>query len=252
MTRSPIPKTKAEEIRIQINPFLESRTLPDEFTLNRFKRDIEMAKSVDAVNAYLALGTLAVLEWDEELLDLSYQNTIRLDASSETYEQYATSLQMLGKYPEAAMNARLASEKNPTDLTCLRRAISYSFIAGEIMMAEQLCDKYALRAPGSPLDRSTQIRHANIALRSSNTTEEVVKKCNAVAFQMLREKQIAFRRIRYESDLQDSLVMLFIEIIFDEAGVSALDRELGDRLFDEVEEFHPGKYWIGLVQAEIV
>jgi hypothetical protein len=250
MTRIPVPRTKAEEIRELLRPFVASRSLPDEFTLSRFKKEIERGRAIDPVNAYLAAGAIAVLEWNENSLDWSYQNALKFDASADVLEEYATSLQMLGNYESAAEKARLASEKSPTDLTALRRAISYTFIAGEVDMAESLCDVYALRAPTAPLDRANPIRHANMAFRASSTSPEHVKKCNSIAFKMLRDRKIPFKRIHYETDLQDSGVMLIIDIVLGKDEVTVLDRELGDRLFDEVEDFHPGKYWVGYEQAE--
>lgn len=241
----PIPKTKVAEIASFLQPYIESRAAPDEFTLQRLKREIEKVASVDRTGTLFARAMIAVLEWDEDEIHALFRRSLNVHDQAEIHERYAIALQMMGNFKDASREAQLASMLNPTDLSALRRAISYTNLLGDMEMAKKLCDDYKLRSPTSPyIDEEALIQTSKV-LTKSGTSLEVVKKCNAIAFSVLKNARTPFKGIRYESDDEDSSVMLFIDVDRNAEEVEKLDRELGQRLFDDVPDFHPSHYWVG-------
>jgi hypothetical protein len=244
---TPVPKTKAEEIMQQLEPFMDQVVKLDAFTLQRLKREAIQNRATDPWASSVAVGMIGVLEWDEHAVEKSFQNALSMRSDEQTRTHYATSLQLIGKYVEAASQARLASEMAPTNLSLLSRAISYSLTAGLLTMAAELVHQYNLRSPGRPYETGFVIDQANEILRSQEINETLVVECNRIAFEILRTKKVAFSSTQFEADSQDGYIMHYI--ILDEPleVVEELDIELGIRLFDSVSEFNPDKYWVGFI-----
>ena len=240
------PKTKLDEILDQLRPFASNRTKIDQMTLARLKRELERNAAVDFHMYHMLKGMLAVTEWDLETLHTSFDKALRIHNNFVTNTHYATALQLLGKFDDACVYARTASELCPTDLAALERAESFAFIAGEFSLGEKCSSELRLRAP----DRKTMFDAAMSSvinsLKANGLDEGIVKDCNKLAFDFLREKQIPYESTRFENDTLDNSVMFSILLYPEQDGIDDLDAELGELLFEKIPNFHPGRYWVGL------
>ena len=114
-----VARTKIQDIRDKIAPHLSMLLPLDDFTLQRFKREVENNIGVDPLLGNQTRAYLAVLEWDEVGVELWFERAFRISKAGDVYFAYANALQLLGKYPEAAEQARIASERVPENLTYL-------------------------------------------------------------------------------------------------------------------------------------
>lgn len=243
-----VPKTKVEEAIEQLSHIGRTSMQVSAIELQRLKRDIDSSLHIDPYMYHIASGMMAVVKWDNALLDVHMRAAISYWNNWGAHEHYATSLQMLCRISEAAVEACLASELAPTDLSALAKAIRYNFMAGKIEVAKQLLDTYKLRSPQKPFPEEGAILDAYQILKANGISEAVVERCNEAAFSLLREKNISFESVNTASDLEDKIVMCFIHLNLTSEEVSLLDEELTPRLF-EIEEFRPDIYWVGFDKA---
>ena len=75
-------------------------------------------------------------------------------------------------------------------------------------------------------------------------------RCNSIAFGFLRERRIPFVKTMMRIDSDDNSFMFNIGIMLPEDEVLSLDEELGVRLFDQVPDFDPARYWVGFTPVE--
>lgn len=240
-----IPRTDAEELAIQLSRMCEAQTRIDQLTSQRLKRDIEKAKARDAKNAFVARGLLALLEWDLPGIRSSFEAALPLGGMTETLEQYATTLQMIGDYPGACDQIEKAFSRSRTDLQVVNKTINFSFLAGRYTRAREVCDMYDLLRPTDPHEERLSIEQAIAVLKISGGSEAMVEECNRIAFELLRERRVVFNETTSEADELDGMLFLTISVCADEALVEELDAELGERLFDRVEGYNPNRYWVG-------
>lgn len=240
------PKTKIDEVLEQLRPYATNRLKIDQMTAARFKRDLDSSASANYHSYYIVRGMLAVTEWDATAVDDCFQKALRISDDFVTNTHYATALQLLGKYQEASIYARRASEIAPTDLTALRRAETYAYVAGEFELGSESSAELKLRSPGRPTMMEEVVDAVIHSLNAREVDTEMVKKCNALAFQFLRERKVPFESTRFENDAQDNAVMFSILLYPEQSDWEELDVELGDLLFEHIPGFHPGKYWVGL------
>lgn len=246
-----IPRAKVEELIKSLEPYMDSTKQIDQFTLKRFKKEaLENLKAFPWAG-YLALGMIAVLEWDEVGLDAAYQNAIALGNDSRTHVHYANALQLIGKYSEALQLMLIASRMAPENLTILSEAVDFAQSAGRFSTASELQAVYAQRSPERPHGAEESVKNALRILEANSMSEDTLNLCNEIAFKLLRERRVPFVSTRLETDIQDNYMMFYIDIVADESTVERLDEELGLMLFDKVEDFHPDKYWVGYAKADL-
>ncbi len=240
-----IPLTKVEELIHTLQPYMDQTHQLDTFTLERFKREARQNMGAYPWAGHIALGMIAVLEWDERSIDKHYGAALGFKNDGRTYDSFATALQLIGKYDEAAEKALLASNLVPENLTYLRSAISYHQHAGKLTEAQKLMETLFLRSPNEDRENAMVLENTLQILASHGISETVVADCNRIAFALLRQKRVPYFGTRLETDSQDKYIMFHIEIDAPDELVWELDQELGDALFDEVPSFNPDKYWIG-------
>lgn len=244
------PRTKVEEISDQLRKLINVRQEVDAFTLQRFKRDILRNLNTDPLNGFYALQMVSVFEWDEAQLHETHRKACDISRSSNTYIHYATSLQMIGMYEQAAEAALTASQKCPEDLHFLRRAIVYHQNAGLFRRSRELIDLFNIRSPLNSYESAHHIDNAIGALNANGTSDETIADCNRLAFELLRRNRVTHAGVQITADNQDNYVMFFIYVNADEEQVSSLDDALGIELFDKISDFHPDRYWVGYIKAK--
>lgn len=240
-----IPRTKADELTSQLVDLCNSQTPIDEITARRFRKEIERSRSVDPYHAYVASGMLAVLEWDKDALIRAFDNALRVRAGYETYDYFATGLQMLGDFEGATAAAVKAVELARTDLSLVHKAIHHAFLDGQFHKAEELCEMYKKLSPSEPHHDHQLISDAKAIFEAAGVDERIASECNRLAFSLLAEKKIIFYSTIHESDVEDNFHMLRIVVKADQEKVDRLDVELGELLFDHVEGYDPSRYWVG-------
>ncbi|QDG73538.1 hypothetical protein [Janthinobacterium tructae] len=241
----PIALTKIQDALEKLSPYMDLRTPIDEMTLRRIKNDVVKNMAVDPYLGSVALGNIALLEWNEAEVSAQYANVLRLRNNCESRAYFAMALQVLGKFEEASYYAREASKLAPTDLGLFREAILYTFNSGQFAVAASLCEDYKMRSPAQPYPDEEAIFSACKAMSKAGLDEALLVKCNSIAFELLRERRTAYASTTVESDLQDGCIIYFIKLDESVEKVDELDRELGERLFDRIPEFDPSKYWVG-------
>jgi tetratricopeptide (TPR) repeat protein len=236
---------KVVEIIKALQPYMDQRLELDQFTLQRYKRDIRDNIMVDPWSGYLALGMIAVLEGDDDALDAAYGNALAISNDSLTHANYANALQIVGRFNEAFEHSVIASDKDPTNLTQLEQAINFSRHAGRFTVGKELIQRYSLRAPGKSLKSEGLIMDALSIFENSDLSEDTVSKCNHIAFALLRRHKIHYFSTKLRTDTQDNYLMFYIYVFATDEQVAKLDEELGIELFDSVPEYHPDRYWVG-------
>jgi hypothetical protein len=243
----PAPKTKAEELIAEIASLLPRRGQIDAFTVRRLKREIEQARAVDTVTAYRADGMLGVLEWSVLDIESAFNSVMQFTSSASLYVNFAACFQLLGQYFRASELMMIASDLEPTNLTTLRKSAHYSLLAGRFDVAQKISEVFDVRSPGESVPSAEVIRDAIFALNKAGLPTSTVIKCNRIAFDFLVEKKVPFTQTRYKTDKEDASTMLLIEIGVNEDLITLLDRDLGERLFDQIEDYRPSLYWVGYI-----
>lgn len=244
-----IPLTKAQELAVQLTDWCTAQVRLDQLTSQRLKREIEKSRAVDAENAYIARGLLAILEWDMQSVHASFEAALRLNDQSSTLDQYATGLQWLGDYPAAADLIERAYARSRMDLSYLLKAINFSFLAGRFTRAKELVDMYDRLSPSELHTERNSIQQAVRLVQTGKITEALAEQCNRIAFDLLRERQISFNQTSSEADEVDETMFMNIVVAADEQVIDELDMELGERLFDQVAGYNPNTYWVGYVTS---
>jgi tetratricopeptide (TPR) repeat protein len=247
-----IPKTKVEELIHILEPYMDSITQLDSFTLKKYKKEATVNLGTYPWAGHLALGMIAVLEWDQVALDQAYSNALHYCNDGFTRAHYGNALVLVGRYDDALRELLIAVDKAPEDLSYLRQAIDAAKLAGKFRTAERLQTMFTQRAPGQSHGLRETMRQVAEVLDINGISESVVGKCNAIAFEVLRRNQIRFLQTRFEADTQDNYVMFYIYVAADDDTVERLDDELGVELFDKVPDFHPDKYWVGYSSAKSI
>lgn len=240
-----IPRTKAVELVSQLSQLCQAQDPIDEITSRRLRREIEQSKGVDARNAFIARGMLAMLEWDLPGIHSSFEAALPLGDATTALESYATCLQMIGDYANAANIIQRAYDRARTDLRLLRKAINFCYLAAHFSCAKELCDMYDKLCPSEPHPEGRSIEQALEVLEMGGLNEQLAAQCNRIAFDLLRERQVVFLETSSEGDLLDGIMLMDIIVKADQQTVELLDAELGERLFDEVAGYNPSCYWIG-------
>ena len=240
------PKTKLSEVLDQLRPYATNRQRIDQLTAARMRRELDKNAASDYHLYYTVRGMLAVTEWNEVAADENFTKALKISDDFITNTHYATALQLLGKHQEACFYASRASALAPTDLAALRKTESYAYVAGEFELGIESSRSLKLRAPGKPTMLEEAMENVIASLHALGVEDDMVKKCNSLAFTFLREKQVPFASTQYISDGMDNSVMFSILLYPEQANWAELDGELGELLFDHVPGFHPGKYWVGL------
>lgn len=239
------PRTKVSEIIKELSPYLKGDKIATEFTLRRFKQVAVEGMVADASESYAALGMLATLSWDEEMVDSNFSNAIRLDNDYTVHMNYATCLQILGRFLDAASQVKQACDIAPTDFLALRRGITLSVMGGDIETATLLRDRLARLGPNQDFAELELMEKLSKVLDAGKCSLQVIRDCNTIALELLRENKMWSNSLHSEVDLEDRIIFFTLGVKGTAEEIEQLDVELGTRLFDRVPEFNPSRYWVG-------
>ncbi len=241
----PIAKSKASDVLDTLEQFIANGSEPDAFTLARIKRDANSSINSDPANAYTALGFAAAFEWDEAQVHQCFQRALKVKASAIIHANYGMALQALDCNILAVEQICLASTLEPTNLSFLKAAIDTTISTGQFKQARTLLATLALR-DREPHSECVMINDICQVLEARDIGQDHTEKCNAIAYAFLRERKIRTASFEFSADLDDRIVFfkILIDLPFDQ--VYELDDQLGRRLADEMPDFSPSAYWLGL------
>lgn len=246
---APQRQTKAAEIIDQIKPYLTRDAVANTFELKRYKQILTTCMGVDASECYAALGMIAAIEWDEKALDYNFSNAIRLDSEYTVHMNYATCLQIVGRYVDAWNQVKIACELAPTDFFSIRHAITLNILLGDIESAKSMSEHLHRLGGGKSFAEVSLVDSVFRVIKEENLSLDLVRACNKEAIAVLREHRLWSYAIDVEADTDDNAVFVVLRVNAEQDIVEMLDLELGARLFDKVEDFNPALYWVGYEKA---
>lgn len=136
------PQIKTKNILDTLNKHLYSNGL-DAFTKKALMKDISAIKDIDPADGYCLLGVLASVENDIKEMNSNYQNAIKLSPHNSAYNfTYATGLLIFGYYEEAYTQASLAHEKEPANISYLKKLYDISLIIGNMDKVKKHADEW--------------------------------------------------------------------------------------------------------------
>lgn len=239
------PATKASQVMLELSRHLQDDEPLSELVLARYKRDLNASMQADASEAYAGLGMIAGIEWDEKTMRQCFENAIKLDDEFTAHANFAVALHRLGFMADAAHQYRIAYELAPTDVEAALNAVMATYIAGELNLAIAL-GKRLQNLACSKLDFELESAKKILRLFAETSTDPgLMQRCNKVAFDVLREHRVRSKSVSTEIDMEDQIVFTMIEVKTSNAEVDQLDEILGNRLYSDVEDYDPNRYWVG-------
>ncbi len=240
-----ISKSKASEALDILAPFLDQGLIPDEFTIAKCKRLAKSAIHSEPDLAYTVLGFISAMEWNEALVHEYFHKALMIATNAATHSNYGLALQLVEQPSLAATQVCLASDLAPTDLGLLKEAIKVTLFTGRFEKAQLLASTFESRALISHPD-SHRITDICQILKQQEINQTHTEKCNEIASSFLREKKIRTPVFQASVDTEDQIVFFKIPLNLPFEQVYDLDAQLAQRLIEEMPDFSPGKYWLGL------
>lgn len=238
-----IPLSKSEETFQRLTALAELGASPDEVSLVRHERAAREGICADAVNAYQALGVIAMFRWSPEGTKDNFERAIRLHSGTFVRANYGRALADLNDVAGAAGEHEAACGKEPANLNYLRAAIIHRFCAGQWARAGELLDllDQRTREPGvRMLDFRSTVNFA----KAISVRDETVSKSVACAVNFLRERKVRVGNFAHGFDQisGDDTVYLDINVAVSKEEARLLDEEFTPYLFDAVDDLQPGLF----------
>lgn len=207
----------------------------DEFTLKRFKREVQKLLKADAVYAYMALGILAGIECDPEAVHENFHRAVTLSPNNvNILMNYATALGFLGFFSEAAELVLQAYGAAPRNVTVLGHAISYCHVAGRFHKTSKLIDSWHKIKPEK---LHKQFLHVNEVVRFMDDREIMdgeLEELVTLTMEVLHERGIYVRPGQIETSLADAgngLCFIYrVTVRASQGRVKALNTQLTRRV----------------------
>ncbi len=241
-----IAKSKAADVFDMLAQAAANRDQPSAFTLARMKRDAKSALNSDVASAYTALGIIAALEWDEAAVHQYFKNLLQLNIvpEADVRTNYGSTLQLIARPDLALEQMCQASALEPTNLSRIEDAIKAAMLACQFETAQTLCAKMALCGKSSV--NIFQLADICKVLQSNNITQAHTEQCSAIAFSFLRERKIRAPAFNARADLEDNIGFFKIPLNLPFEEIYELDDQLARYLIQEVPDFSPSAFWLGL------
>ncbi|EMN1928525.1 hypothetical protein RVV18_002940 [Burkholderia ambifaria] len=227
----------------------------DDFTCARLDRSARNGMHADPQQAHQVLGILAAMRWDDRQMDEHFHTAMRIARSALVNANYASTLELVDRFQEAADMYEKALSAHPTDLSLLRKAVSTSWQAGQWERSLELAQTLKERSPQEEIQHffGEQLQAIEI-LRRAGVEIEVVERLHAALYTFLRSKQVWTSGSSMTADKTpgEEAVYVTVNVGLPLQEVRALDEELTPVLFDAVEEFPLGSLYIGLGAGELL
>lgn len=136
------PETRSGGIVDQLQFHREGRTVPDDFSLAKIKREIDSLIKVDSSTGYMVKGILYSLIGEADKSIENHNKSLLLAFRVDSYENYFTSLIALNKFPEAYKLAIDAITKSPGLPKFLEQGIRAAYRVGKLAEMMELYQQY--------------------------------------------------------------------------------------------------------------
>jgi tetratricopeptide (TPR) repeat protein len=136
------PETRSGGIVDQLQFHREGRTVPDDFSLAKIKREIDSLIKVDSSTGYMVKGILYSLIGEADKSIENHNKSLLLAFRVDSYENYFTSLIALNKFPEAYKLAIDAIKKSPGLPKFLEQGIRAAYRVGRLAEMMELYQQY--------------------------------------------------------------------------------------------------------------
>lgn len=213
--------------------------IPDELEVRRLERDATGLLKTHPEDAHQILGGVAALSFDIAGMRNHHEASLRYSRSAQALANYATSLQLVGLYRDAAKFMWEASQKRQENLGYLRAACGFTLWAGELHRAMELEQLLKKRDPDGETEDAELLEGALTMMKSHGVTEHEVQVALALAFEYLIERKVRFKRIGLGID--DDQGAMFFSIIIDRpvAEVMTLDNDLATQMTERLPDLNP-------------
>lgn len=212
--------------------------IPDELEMHRLERDANRLMKADPGKAHQLLGGIAAIRWDVDAMHSHHQTALKYVSTASAHRNYATSLQLVGLFQEAADQVGIASEKQPENLTYLRTASSFALWAGLPRKALSFEVQLARRNPDqSPADRPVALIEELLALMERQGISETdLQSAMGLTFQFLRERKLRFTHVGMSPDEDQDAAFFVIHVDLAAKEVLIEDAVLGRRFAEQMPQ----------------
>jgi len=209
--------------------------IPDELELRRLELKANALLKSDRVRAHQILGGIAAIRWDVD--GLRHHHDIGLESERPSaYANYATSLQLVGLFPDAMKHMETASRKQPQNLTYLRTAADYALWAGFPNKSMELEVELKKRSPDKVRDDAGAVKGLLEVMDRNGVDEKDLRSVLATAFDLLRVERIRFPHIGLSVDGEQDAAFITIFIDRPVKDVLKLDSDLGRLLAEQLPD----------------
>jgi len=212
--------------------------IPDELEMRRLERDAKALLKTDPGKAHQLLGGIAAIRWDIDGMHSHHLAALKHAGKASTYRNYATSLQLVGLFQEAAKYLEIACERQPENLAYLRTASTFALWAGSPHKALELELQLQKRDPDHSLaDRPVAIIKKLLALMERQGISEAdLQAAMGLTFDFLRNRKERFTHVSLTPDEDQDAAFFTIHVDLPAKEVVTADAELGRRFAEQMPE----------------
>lgn len=239
----PHPKTKSDELIDRLNAYSPDDTV-DELTERIIRNEADKLAKIDAVSSYVALGALECLLGNVDECEANHQRSIKLNRSSHTLSNYASSLNNLGMYGKALDYFNQACQIDPDNLDLLNKYVTTALDVCQFSLARSLLLKQDRLDQDVPrLDKERVLYLADVA-DSLGLTDDITLPICTAANSFL--KHAGYRGISYTHDVvwdgDLPIISYYNTIKASDEKLISLNVEFSSYLAEHVEELVSDKF----------
>ena len=221
----------------------------DSFTLARLERAAKNGIPVDPVLAHQVLGIVAAIRWDDATMDEQFGIAMRYDAGATVEENYASTLDGAGRCIESANLYERAANTHPIDRAIWRRAMQANWQAGRWQRTLDLADELAKRSPDEEFPHLNTQKQMIAVVKRNGVSLQTIEALHTAVYSFLHDRRVRTIGTVCDSDTSpgEESIYILVRIKGDPEQVKELDEELTPVLFDAVDAFPLGSFYIGLI-----
>lgn len=188
----PLPKSSA--LLSEIHSLLDNHVEVDEFTIRRLTRETNKLVKSDPVMAYVALGSIAVLQVDVEKVHYYFNQAINIQENITVWNNYCVCLGSLGYTIEAGeLLKKLSFKQNISDLKFLFNGVNLCSEAGLFFTSFNFLLKYNKLSSKKAHSLTESIISTISFMEKLNLKEEMLIPLFDVHSQILRKYDVIER-----------------------------------------------------------
>lgn len=235
----------------EINTLYQNREVTEIATW-RIRREAEKLKASDAQGAYMVLGMLDCLAWDEKGMRENHERVLRL-ASSDIYAylNYVTSLDRMNFVSEAYDRQQGIYRRWPNEPDVVNKCILIALKAGRISVAKRFLDVWDKLHPDKQHLHAEFIASAEKILKEHNISDAQGERMQDAVSSVLRDSRVfVFERNYYAIPEEDGVVNYELVLNLSLNAVVDLNMKVADYIVEKFEGEWPSSVVYTFVSAE--